>query len=177
MKKTLVIVAHPNIEGSANNKLLRDAAANVEGVTLHELYPLYPTFQIDAKKEQELLLSHDAIVLQFPFYWYSSPALLKEWQDRVLLYGFAYGEGGDNLKGKDFTVAITAGGPKDAYRPEGYNHFTVEEFLRPFEQTASLCQMHWKSPFVIHSSRRLTPEERERHAEEYRSFLDKIVGG
>ncbi len=177
MKKTLIIVAHPNIEYSENNKVLRDVALGCEGVTVHELYALYPTFKIDVAKEQELLLSHDAIIFQFPLYWYSSPSLLKEWQDVVLLYGFAYGEGGDKLKGKDLAVVITAGGPKDAYRAEGYNHFTIEEFLRPFEQTANLCQMNWGKHFVIHSSKRISPEERDVHAADYRRFIEGTVSG
>ena len=52
------------------------------------------------KREQELLLQHKIIVWQHPFYWYSSPALLKEWIDLVLEHGWAYGRKGDMLKGK-----------------------------------------------------------------------------
>ena len=65
--------------------------------------------KIDVRAEQELLVSHDVIVSQHPFYWYSSPALLKEWQDLVLEHGWAYGRGGTKLTGKILFNAITAG--------------------------------------------------------------------
>ena len=45
-------------------------------------------------EEQQRLADHDLIVLQFPLYWYTGPALLKEWLDLVWLQGFAYGESG-----------------------------------------------------------------------------------
>ena len=63
----------------------------MEGVRLHDLYEAYPDFLIDVEAEQALLLEHDVIVFQHPVYWYSSPAILKEWQDLVLEHGFAYG--------------------------------------------------------------------------------------
>jgi glutathione-regulated potassium-efflux system ancillary protein KefG len=61
-----------------------------------DLYETYPDFAIDIEAEQEkLLTAHDVIALQFPLYWYSTPALLKEWLDLVWLHGFAYGEDGN----------------------------------------------------------------------------------
>ena len=64
---------------------------DVDGVELRDLYELYPDFYIDVAAEQEALGRSDVIVLQHPFYWYSTPAMLKEWQDLVLEHGFAYG--------------------------------------------------------------------------------------
>jgi len=46
-------------------------------VTIHDLYETYPNFHIQVKFEQDLLLAHDIIVFHHPFYWYSSPAILK----------------------------------------------------------------------------------------------------
>ncbi|PST49908.1 hypothetical protein COO72_00505 [Bifidobacterium callitrichos] len=45
------------------------------------------TGAVDVVAEQKLVEEHDRIVLQFPPYWYSSPAPLKEWEDKVLAYG------------------------------------------------------------------------------------------
>ena len=63
-----------------------------------------------------MLLAHDIIVFQHPFYWYSSPAIIKEWQDLVLENGWAYGTGGNNLQGKYLMNAVSTGGNRDAYR-------------------------------------------------------------
>lgn len=152
--KKLILVAHPDIGKSRGNRRLRDAVVGLADVTIHELYKVYPDFQINAaavQAEQALLLSHDAIVFQHPFYWYSCPALLKEWMDRVLSMGFAYGPGGDKLKGKLWLSAITTGGPEVAYRSGGYNHYTISELMRPFQQTANLAEMIWQPVFVTHS--------------------------
>ena len=83
-RRVLILFAHPALEKSRLNRELIAAAAEVDGVTVHDLYELYPEFQIDVPGEQQLLLDHDIIVLHHPLYWYSSPALLKEWEDLVL---------------------------------------------------------------------------------------------
>jgi glutathione-regulated potassium-efflux system ancillary protein KefG len=121
----------------------------MENVTINDLYEEYPDFFVNIKREQELLLSHDIIVFQHPLYWYSCPALLKEWQDLVLQYGFAYGAHGTKLSGKWVLTAITTGGPLSAYQRDGYNHFSIRELLRPFEQTVRLCGMVYLPPFVL----------------------------
>lgn len=87
------------------------------------------------------------IVLQFPFYWYSTPAILKEWQDAVLAYGFAYGSAGDKLRGKKLLVATTTGGPGHAYEAGGYNQYTLSELLRPLQATANLAGMAYQPVF------------------------------
>ena len=91
MEKTgtriLVLFAHPVQHKSRVNKELVSAIQGIEGITFHYLYEDYPDFHIDVKREQELLLSHDIFVWQHPFYWYSAPALLKEWIDLVLEHG------------------------------------------------------------------------------------------
>lgn len=105
MSKTLVVVTHPNIEQSHVNKSWVEALkAHPELYTVHEIYKLYPDGKIDVAAEQKLLESYDNIVLQFPMYWYSSPALLKQWQDDVLAYGWAYGSKGNALKGKKLAL-------------------------------------------------------------------------
>ena len=67
----------------------------LRGVTFHDLYELYPDFDVQVEQEQELLISHDMIILQHPFYWYSCPPLLKQWIDLVLEHGWAYGKEGE----------------------------------------------------------------------------------
>ena len=89
--KTLVLVFHPHLEKSQVNRKLMDAANETGDVTVVDEYAAYPDFKINVEHEQELIETHDRIVLQFPFYWYSSPALLKQWEDDVIKAGWAYG--------------------------------------------------------------------------------------
>jgi glutathione-regulated potassium-efflux system ancillary protein KefG len=178
MPRVLILFAHPALEKSRVNRHLIRAVQDIPDVTFNDLYEAYPDFQIDVKHEQELLLEHDVVIMQHPFYWYSSPALLKEWMDLVLEHGFAYGQGGTSLKGKVLLSALTAGGPRDAYRPEGYNHFTLRHLLSPFEQTANLCGMRYLAPFVVHRSLSLgTVEDVEPYARAYRGLVESLVAG
>lgn len=149
--KTLIILAHPNFENSLANKTIIDEVQKKNNsVTVRNIFELYPDFKIDVKKEQEVLLEHDNIIFQYPFYWYSMPAILKQWFDLVFDYQFAYGSEGDKLKGKNFRASFTIGGPEDAYQPLGYNHFRIEEFCKNLEQTAYLAQMHYQKPIYTH---------------------------
>ncbi|WP_373811713.1 NAD(P)H-dependent oxidoreductase, partial [Porphyromonas loveana] len=70
MKKTLVIVVHPDLDHSVINKAWTKA---VEGAaTIHNLYGQYPDGRIDVAHEQALLEAHDRIIFQFPLYWYAA---------------------------------------------------------------------------------------------------------
>jgi putative NADPH-quinone reductase len=129
------------------------AVRGLDGVTHADLYAEYPDFEIDVDREQQRLLDHDVICFQHPLYWYSTPAILKEWQDLVLEHGFAYGSKGTALHGKIFFSACTAGGAEAAYCAAGYNHFTIRELLRPLEQTALLCGMTYLPPFALFGAR------------------------
>jgi glutathione-regulated potassium-efflux system ancillary protein KefG len=156
--RVLILFAHPAPHKSRFNRRLVAAVADLENVTVTDLYEEYPTFDINVRREQERLLAHDVIVFQHPFYWYSSPAILKEWEDLVLEWGFAFGTGGTKLKGKLFLTAITTGGPEEVYCRRGYNFFTIRELLAPFEQTARFCGMRYLPPFVINGTLQLTDE-------------------
>lgn len=157
-RKVLILFAHPALQRSRVNSRLVRAVQDLPGVTVNDLYEQYPDFLIDVPREQDLLVEHDVIVFHHPFYWYSSPALLKEWQDLVLEYGFAYGTGGTALAGKIAFSAISAGGGEDAYRREGLNYFNLSELLTPFEQTCRLCGINYLPPFVTYATHRLKRE-------------------
>ncbi len=176
--KVLVLFAHPAQRRSEVNVHMARVAEWVPGVTVVDLYAEYPNLDIDVETEQARLRDHDVLVFLHPLYWYSTPAILKEWQDLVLEYGFAYGSGGTALHGKTFFSALTAGGPEAAYRAEGYNHFPLRQLLAPLEQTASLCGMTWLPPFVLHSARRAKEEGRiEAHLDAWEHLLEAVVHG
>lgn len=177
MGQVLVIFAHPAFQRSRANRALLRAASTTEGVTVHDLYETYPDFLVDVRNEQQLLEKHDAVVLQHPFFWYSSPALIKEWLDLVLEYRWAYGEGGDALRGKILAQAITAGGPSDAYARGGHNYFTVRELLAPYEQTARLCGMGYAEAFALHGSNQLDDRALAEAARDYSTWLGALRDG
>ena len=175
--RILVLFAHPALQKSRVNRVIAGAARNLPGVTFHDLYEAYPDFGIDVGKEQELLIAHDVVVFHHPFFWYSTPAILKEWQDLVLEHGWAYGSQGTALRGKILFNVITTGGREAAYQREGHNRFTMKELLAPIEQTGRLCGMDFLPPFVAHGTHRMTHEEMEGHRTDYRRLLEAIRDG
>lgn len=147
----LIIFAHPNLTTStANSKIIENLKASNLNFKIRHLDTLYDSYKIDVNKEQLELSNADNIILQFPFYWYSCPASLKNWIDQVLTFNFAYGPEGDKLKGKNLILSFTIGGPAESYTPLGYNHFPVSDLIKPFEQTAYLCQMNYLPPIFTH---------------------------
>ena len=151
------------------------AAAAVEGITFVDLYHDYPRFDIDVDVEQRRLLDHDVIVFQFPLFWYSTPSIVKEWQDLVLEHGFAYGADGTQLEGKIMMLAVTGAGPEDAYTEKGYQHYPIRTFLTPLEQTARLCRMQFPAPYVLYSSLKAHADGLvDPHIDGYRRLLQAI---
>lgn len=177
MRKIHVIHAHPYPRASKVNHALLDEVLATPGIQVHELYELYPNFHIDVEREQQALLNADVVIFLHPMYWYSCPALMKEWIDSVLLLGFAYGEGGTALKGKYWLNVISTGGPEEAYARSGYNFFEIEELLRPFEQTAYLCGMIPLRPFVTHSAGKLSFKDVGAQVLQFRGMLRGIQQG
>lgn len=174
MKKILILFAHPALEKSRVHKTLLKHIGGLDHVTFIDLYEHYPDFDIDVKREQQLLLSHDIIIWQHPLYWYSAPALLKQWQDLVLEHGWAYGKTGKALTGKKVFNVITSGGGMKAYQPEGYQHCTMPEILKPFERTAILCSMVYWPPFWIPGTHKLDAAEINEYGEKYRQLLIEL---
>lgn len=79
-------------------------------------------------------------------YWYSSPALLKQWEDDVLEYGWAYGSKGDALHGKELVIAVSPG--EDNYDWDKFAKYHVTELLRPFQATSRLIGTKFVKPFI-----------------------------
>ncbi|RXJ86500.1 NAD(P)H-dependent oxidoreductase [Arcobacter sp. CECT 8985] len=173
MKKVLINLVHPNMKESKINKQLLSEATKLDNVTINNLYEKYPDFKIDFEREQKLLIEHDVIIFQFPMYWLSSPALLKEWFDVTLTYGFAYGTE-YNLKNKDFVVATTTGSSSKEFASTGNNEYEVAEFLRPFEGTAKYIQMKYKKEFVCYESFVISDEELDKRAKEYKQYIEEL---
>ena len=93
----------------------------------------------------------------------------------MLEHGWAYGAGGDHLRGKLTLNAITAGGPKSAYQRDGYNRFTARELLSPWDQTAHLCGMKYLGPFIVHGTLKVaTHADVHVASEAYRKLIEAL---
>jgi len=171
MKNILLLYCHPSPHKSRYNRRLLEKARKVPGLKIRDLYELYPSMHVDEAAEQKALLEADVLVLQFPIYWFSAPALLKEWMDVVLENGFAYGEGGTALKGKKSMMAVSTGAPEEAYRPGATHGANIESFLLPFRMTAEFCGMKVVRPFVTYGVRSLGYDDVNARAD---AFIDAI---
>ena len=169
-----LVYAHPYPKRSRANAALLEAVADLPFVQVRALYELYPDFSIDVEAEQAALLESKVVVWQHPLYWYSVPPLLKLWFDKVLAIGFAYGEGGDKLRGKGCQWVVTTGGDHAAYGPDGLHNYLFPTFIPPIAQTARFCGMDFPPPFIVHGAQRLTPEALAGTAARYRERLTEL---
>lgn len=167
----LVIVSHPNLEASRANKRRWVELLRHPEITTRHLDAHYPDYSIDIAAEQRLLTEHDRIVLQFPFYWYSCPALLKKWLEDVLVRGWAYGTGGDRLKGKEFVLAITTGGSEQGYQAGGYNWSTISEYTKPLQATITRCNGKFLPSFVLYDAKNASEQELDQDARRYIDYI------
>jgi len=175
--KTLVIVIHPDMEKSMINKRwIEELKKYPEKYTVHALYEEYPDEKIDVAREQLLMETYDKIVFQFPFYWFSSPPLLKKWLDEVILYGWAYGsKSGYKLGGKKMSLAVSAGIDEEGYSASGKYKYTMNELFRPYELTFDYIKADYQEPFVYYGIENDPSEEWiERSVPMYLEFLDAL---
>lgn len=125
----------------------------------------------DVAAEQAKLLWADTIILQFPLWWYTMPAILKGWVDRVFTYHFAYGVGehtdvkyGDRfgegtLAGKRALLSVTTGGPESHYAARGING-PIDDLLFPIQHGILYYPgIEVLPPFVLHGTDRMTAED------------------
>lgn len=181
MPKTLVLLFHHDLNQSKANAALVDAAGTVETVEVIDMQVRYPHGLIDmftdGEREAQMLLGADRIVLQFPVQWYSTPALLKIWQDAVLTrmyYVFAETEG-DRLAGTSIMIAATLGNKVDAYSREGQNHYSVDEIFTPLKATAHRCGLVWHEPYLVFTADKLDNTELQVAANRYAQVLKKFI--
>ena len=122
------------------------------------------------------LLAAERIVLQFPVQWYSTPPLLKAWQDAVLtrMFYIHHEAEGAKLAGRPFLIAASAGNVPEAYTPSGANLFSLRDLLKPLQATAHRCALAWQEPFLIYDTRRADAEALEAAADHYVTRLAQL---
>ncbi len=171
----LILFAHPDPLRSRVNRRLKEAVEGLPGVRVNDLYENYPAFHIDVVHEQGLLREAQLVVFQHPFYWYSAPPILKQWQDVVLTHGFAHGSGGTALSGKQLLSVISTGHRREAYTAEGEDHYTMGQLLRPYQQCASRCGMLYEDPLILHWADKIAVYDIDQHALRYRERLEAYL--
>ncbi|MDG0798419.1 NAD(P)H-dependent oxidoreductase [Pectobacterium punjabense] len=144
MSNVLIISGHTDLDNSFANKVILENLENTipDAIQIH-LDKLYPSYTFDIPKEQGRLINADIIVLQFPFFWYGVPSLMKKWIEDVFVHGFSHGATGDKVKGKKLLLSFTSGAPESMYQYGGIQRYPIEDFLPPLKQFANLCRMEW----------------------------------
>lgn len=171
----VLVFAHPYPDRSRANQRLLDAVRDLDGVEVRSLYDSYPDFDIDVESEQSALQKASIVVWQHPIYWYSVPGLLKHWFDKVLVRGFAYGDGGTALRGKRCQWVATTGGEPSAFSQKGIHGRPFMEFEPVVEQTALFCGMQWEPPLVVHGAHHISERELDQAATAYRRRLLNLI--
>jgi NAD(P)H dehydrogenase (quinone) len=139
------------------------------------------TLSADIRAEQDKLRRADALVLQFPLWWFGPPAILKGWFDRVLVQGFAfglrdargrtrrYGDGG--LAGRRALVVTSVGARASGFGPRGV-HGDIEDVLFPVQHGVLwYTGMAALPPFVVYGADRMTPTRYAEYAGRLRDRL------
>ena len=170
VSETLVMLFHPNFAQSRANRALVEG---LRGLNQVELIDYYAEGQFDSQREVDRLLKAKRLIWQFPLQWYSTPSLMKEWQDQVLtrMVYLKYAEEGSRLLGKPLAVVATAGNLRDAYRSDGSNLFPLEQLLRPLEVTAHRCGLKWRPPHLIYRAHQMQSDELESAVRAYREYV------
>ncbi|MFP3389904.1 NAD(P)H-dependent oxidoreductase [Brevibacillus sp. SIMBA_040] len=166
--KTLVVVAHPQLPQSrVNKRWVAELSKHTEHVIVHELYASYADKAIDVHYEQALLANHERLVLQFPFQWYGTPSLLKQWLDEVFTTAWLFGSGGKAVAGKELVLAISIGGTQETYQAGGLIGYTISELTRPLQAFANQVGMTMLPLFTFYGAVQATEEQIEISARQY----------
>ena len=169
--RSLIVYGHGSPERSSINKYLLSSISSIPSVYVHDVSGHYPDYGIDLHQELSLLSGIENLILQFPLYWYSMPAILKAWFDCVCSSPEVAKRPG-LLHNKSIQVITTAG--SDLYKTR-----TIEEtranLFWPIKQTAGYLGMVWRCPMIINNVTRMSNEDLIMEADKYRNWLLRPV--
>nr|WP_315252315.1 NAD(P)H-dependent oxidoreductase [uncultured Duganella sp.] len=193
----LIVYAHPNprsLNGALKDYAVQHLQAAGHAVQVSDLYAMQwrPTLEAnetpgpEVLREQEKLLWADTVIFQFPLWWFSMPAIMKGWVERVFSYGFGYGIGehsdrrwGDRygegtLAGKRAMLMVTAGGWEPHYSARGING-PIEQLLFPIHHgVLHYAGMAVLPPFLIYRTSRVDEASFAAACEELGLRLDTL---
>ena len=175
--RVLVVSGHPDSKNSiATKTIMEEIGRALPGAELLYLDTAYPDFKIDTDKERQRVRDADIIVLQYPIYWYTPPAIMKRWQEEVFAFGFAHDAKGGLLGGKKLVLSMTSGAPESHYHLGGRMNYPMEMFQIPLQQFANLCGMEFAGMVYTggyNLGRRET--ERDKQMEQAKAHARKLV--
>lgn len=136
------------------------------------------TLAADIHEELDKLLKADLVIFNFPIYWFSMPAIMKGWIDRVLISGVCYGgkrfydRGG--LVGKKAMLTFTVGGQRHMLVNGGV-HGELDDMLHPILRgTLAYTGMTVLPTFVAHHVPYISHDARVMVLEQYREHLRSL---
>ncbi|HKU97852.1 MAG TPA: NAD(P)H-dependent oxidoreductase [Vineibacter sp.] len=137
----------------------------------------------DIAAEQDKLLAADAVILQFPLWWFGMPAIMKGWVDRVWAYGLAYGYkdagnryryGDGGFKGRRALLSVMVGGPLEDYLPRGING-PLDQLLFPITHgTLFFPGMDVLPTHAVYGAGRITSDGVTAAKEGWRQRLERL---
>ena len=136
-------------------------------------------FVDDIKHEMQKFDWADIIIFNFPLWWFSVPAILKGWVDRIFAMGFAYGAGkgvyeNGFFKDKTAFCCITTGGPESSFEANGRNGELEKILFHINHGMFYFVGMKTIEPFVAFSPVRKTDEVRKELLNSYQNYLSSI---
>lgn len=138
----------------------------------------HQAFSDDIEAELEKLVWCDFLNLQFPLWWWSTPAMMKGWIDRVFVNGLVYGKGRrmdtGGLRGRRAMLTITTGCYPEMVAPDGLLGDLNVSLWHLHSGTLAYAGFDVLPPFVAWSIHYTTPEQRNRYLDEYAARLEKI---
>ncbi|MEZ6330448.1 MAG: NAD(P)H-dependent oxidoreductase [Candidatus Saccharimonadales bacterium] len=138
------------------------------------------SFAPDIVAEIEKLAQADLVIFHTPLWWFSVPAVLKGWFDRVLAMGVAW-DGGkiyENglLRGKRAMLCVTAGGPDDYYRIDGKHRATIPQILHPIQHgTLAFCGFDVLEPYIVLNALGKNHQQLQSVLTEYQFKIEHLV--
>ncbi|MBD1229575.1 NAD(P)H-dependent oxidoreductase [Xenorhabdus griffiniae] len=171
---SLMILAHPNFEQSIANKTIVEELKNSSiDLEIRNIHQLNPNYNIDINSEQEALLRHDLIILQYPMYWFNMPAILKAWFDQVFTYQFAYGSKGNKLKNKKLLPSLTIGQSEKNFKQDN-SQFLIDSFLKSIKKSAEYSQMKYIDPVILYDIATVNGHTEHEIKEKAKAHSEKI---
>ena len=170
MTKTLIIMSHPDVAQSASQQFLLAAINGEEQIQIRHLEAILAEredYHFDKTIERACLQEADRIILQFPFYWYQCPSVMKQWMDEVLTLNLL-----QKGKKKELGIVVTVGAKKDRYAAGGSVGFGIEELLRPYQALANQLGWNYQTPFVIYQFQYLTETQKQQLLVDYLYYLE-----
>jgi len=137
-------------------------------------------FSPDILAEIQKVRAADLIMFFAPIWWFSLPAMMKGWFDRVLAMGVAWNSGliyeKGLLRGKQAIVVASAGGPAEYYQENGKHNATITQVLHPINHgTLAFCGLNVHEPFVVMNVLGMDQTARERALQQLDERLKSLI--